>query len=87
MASQIASSSPVTTFELTKLVCHFFKIHIRPNLRNNFCNHRRLEHFQMIHCISKPFGSRGGGIEILAMIGVQQCLLLAKSEHLRNAYV
>ena len=46
-----------------------------------FCNHRRLERFKKIICISEIFGSRGGGIEILTMIGVQKCQFLAKSEN------
>ena len=67
--------------KLAKLVRYFFIIHIRPNLRSNFGNHRRLELFKKIICISEIFGSRGGGIEILTMIGVQKCQFLAKSEN------
>ena len=77
-----------TTFllKLENLVCYFCIIHIRPNLRSNFCNHRRLKRFQKNLCISKLFGSRGGGIEILTMIGVQKRLFLAKSENWANVY-
>ena len=51
----------------------FFIIHIRHNLRSNFCNHKRLERFKKSICISEIFGSRGGGIEIMTMIDVQKC--------------
>ena len=40
----------------------------------------------MFLCISEIFRSRGGGIEILTMIGVQKCQFLAISENLTNAY-
>ena len=59
---------------------------VHPNLRSSFCNHRRLERFQKILCISKLFGSRGGGIEILTLIGVQKCQFLAKSENWTYVY-
>ena len=36
--------------------------------------------------ISKVFGSRGGGIEILTMIGVQKCQFWAKSESWTTEY-
>ena len=36
--------------------------------------------------ISKVFGSRGGGTEILPMISVQKCQFLAKSEDWTNVY-
>ena len=77
-----------TTFvlKLENLVCYFCIINIRPNLRSNFCNHRRLECFQKILRISTLFWSRVGGIEILTMIGVQKCQFLVKSESLTNAY-
>ena len=38
-------------------------------------------------CISKHFGSRGGGTEILIMIGGQKCQFSAKSENWTNVYV
>ena len=67
--------------KLAELVRYFFIIHIRPNLRSNFGNHTHLERFKNIFCISEIFGSRGGGIEILTMIGVQTCKFLVKSEN------
>ena len=62
----------------------FFITHIRPNLRFNFCKHSRLEHFQKILCISKLFGSRVVGIEILTMICMQKCQFLANLENWTN---
>ena len=59
----------------------------RPNLRSNFCNHIRLDCFQRIISISKLFGTRGGGIEILTIVGMQKCQFLAKSENWTNVYV
>ena len=67
--------------KLAKLVRYFFIIHIRPKLRSNFGSQTRVEHFKKILCLSKIFGSRGGGMEILAMMGVQKCQFLAKSEN------
>ena len=72
--------------KFTKLVLYFFIIHIRPNLQPKFGNHTHLEHFRKILCISKSFGARGGGKEILTMIGVQICQFLAKSDNGTNAY-
>ena len=82
------SSTPKYNFwvEISEIVCYFFIIHIRPNLRSNFSNHRRLERFQRILRISKLFGSRIGGIKILTMIGVQKCQFLGKKENWTNAY-
>ena len=40
----------------------------------------------MILHISNVFGSRGGAIEIMTMIGVQKCQFLAKSENWTNVY-
>ena len=37
----------------------------------------RLERFQGILCKLKLFGSRGGGNDILTMIGVQKCPFIA----------
>ena len=51
-----------------------------------FGNHTHLERFKKILCISEIFGSRGGGIQILTLIGVRKCQFLAKSENLSNAY-
>ena len=73
--------------KLAKLVYYFFIIHIRPNLQSNFCIHRHLEHFQKILCISKLFGSRDEGIEILTMICVQIWQFLANLENWTNVYV
>ena len=53
----------------------------------HFLNHRRFERFLRIISISKLFGSRGGGIEILTIIGVQKCQFLAKSENWTNVFV
>ena len=78
-----------TTFvmKFTNLVLYFFhNSWWRPNLQPNFGNHTHLERFNKILCISKSFGSRGGGIEILTMIGVQICQFLAKSDNRTNAY-
>ena len=72
--------------KLAKLLRYFFIIHIYPNLSSNFGNHPRLERFMKILCISEIFGLRGGGIEIMTMIGVQKCQFLAKSENGTNAY-
>ena len=72
--------------KLAKLVCYFSVIYIRPNLRSNFGNHIQLERFKKIICISEIFGSRGGGIQILTLIGVRKCQFLAKSENWSNAY-
>ena len=72
--------------KLAKLVCYFFIIHKCPNLRSNFGNHSRLERFKMILFISKIFGSRGKGMEILTIIGVQKCQILVKSENWTNVY-
>ena len=78
-----------TTFvlKLAKLLWYLFIIHIRPNLRSNFWNQRRYGRFQRILCISKLFGSRGEGIEILTIINVQKCQFLAKSRNWTNVYV
>ena len=58
--------------KLAKLVRYFFLIHVRANLRSTIGNRIHLERFKKILCISEIFGSRGGGIEILTMIGVQK---------------
>ena len=73
--------------ELAQLVCYLFIIHICPNLRSNFCIHRPLQHFQRILCISKRFGLRGEGLEILTMISVQKCHFLANLENWTNVCV
>ena len=57
--------------KLAKLVCYFFIIHIRPNLRSSFCNHSPSERFQKNLCLSKLFGSRGRGIDMLTTIYVK----------------
>ena len=69
--SVIIIDMQLVVIKLAKLVRYFFIFHIRPNLRSNFGNHTRLERVKKILCISEIFGSRGGGIEILTMIGVQ----------------
>ena len=56
----------------------FFIIHIRPNLRSNFYNHKRLERFQRILCISRLCGSRVGCIEILTMMPKMPILSLIR---------
>ena len=86
MTSSIASSSPKYNFcgeILAKLTStlFFFIIHIRPNLRFNFCNHTRLKRLKKILCKSKLLRSRGGGIKMLTMVGVQICQFLAKSDN------
>ena len=84
---KIASSLPKYNFcdEISKIYTLFIYIHIRPNLWSNFGNHTCLERFKKILCISS-FGLRGGGVEIMTMIGVQNCQFLAKSENWTNAY-
>ena len=57
----------------------FHNLHT-PQPPPNFYNHRCLEHFKKILCITKVFGSRGGGIKILTMIGVQKSQFSAKSK-------
>ena len=73
MTSLIASSSPKYNFcdEISKIITLFFNNSILPNLRSNFGNHTHLKRFKKILCISEFFGSRGGGIEVLTIIGVQ----------------
>ena len=87
MTSKWHHRNTTLVLKLAKLVRYFFIIHIRPNLRSNFCNHRCLEHFQRILCISKLFGSRGGGIEIFTMIGVQKYQFIASAEYWTTVHV
>ena len=73
--------------KLAKLTCYFLKFHIKcPTLWSNFCYYRHLEHFKMNLRILKVFWSRGGATEIMTMISVQKCQLLAISEDWTNVY-
>ena len=82
MTSGTASSSPKYNFcvEISKLSMLFFHNSHTHQPPIQFLNHRRLERFKKILCISKVFGSRGGGIEILTMTGVQKCQIFANQE-------
>ena len=71
---------------MLQLACYFLKFHICPNLQSNFCYYRHLKRFKMILRISKVFGSKSGATEILTMISVQKCQVLAISEDWTNVH-
>ena len=47
---------------------------------------KRAEYYKINLWIFKAFGSRGGATEILTMISVQKCQILATYENWRNVY-
>ena len=69
------ASSPKYNFcvEISKLSMLFFHNSHTHQPPIQFLNHRRLERFKKILYISKVFGPRGGGTEILTMKGEQKC--------------
>ena len=85
--SVIITKNTNFVLKVAKFVVFFFIINICPNLWSNLFYHRISDRFQKILCISKLFGSRGGGLEILTMISVQKCQFLAKSEDWTKVYL